>query len=119
MINPTSMRTREVWTLPIDQIEPNTFNPNTMTKETYNALLEDIKENGLDIVNPILVSEKAVFYGTKDSGFVIMSLLQGAICRRVYYPHPVAFKCWNYRTRSCTKGFNSLRNPQYNIISTI
>jgi len=72
MINPTSMRTREVWTLPIDQIEPNTFNPNTMTKETYNALLEDIKENGLDIVDPILVSEKAVFYGTKDSGFVIV-----------------------------------------------
>lgn len=58
--------------LPIADIEPNTFNPNTMTPDIYSILRNDIKTNGLETIDPITVSTKSAFYGTKDRGFVIV-----------------------------------------------
>jgi ParB/RepB/Spo0J family partition protein len=36
-------------------MRPNTFNPNTMPRETYSAMLEDMRTGGLDAINPIEV----------------------------------------------------------------
>ena len=39
----------------LDQIRLNTYNPNTMDAETFNALLKDMEEVGLEGVDPILL----------------------------------------------------------------
>jgi ParB/RepB/Spo0J family partition protein len=46
----------EVVELPIESIEPNPWNPNTMSVDVFNALVENIKEIGM--VEPIMVVPK-------------------------------------------------------------
>ncbi|MBL7080263.1 ParB-like nuclease domain-containing protein, partial [Candidatus Bathyarchaeota archaeon] len=42
-------------TVALSQIRLNTYNPNSMDAETFNALLKDMKEVGLEGVDPILL----------------------------------------------------------------
>jgi len=42
-------------TVSLDQIRLNTYNPNSMDAETFNALLKDMEEVGLEGVDPILL----------------------------------------------------------------
>lgn len=41
--------------LNLEQIQPNSYNPNRMELDKYNALLEDMKENGPSAIDPIRV----------------------------------------------------------------
>lgn len=41
--------------LGVEDIKPNTFNPNTMPQETYNTMLEDMRTGGLEGINPVEV----------------------------------------------------------------
>lgn len=61
----------EIRELPIDQVEPNNYNPNVLGGEKYEALKADVKEGNYD---PILVSPKDVFYGEPivEERFVIV-----------------------------------------------
>jgi len=42
-------------TVTLDQIRLNTYNPNSMDEETFNALLKDMKGGGSEAVDPILL----------------------------------------------------------------
>lgn len=51
--------------IPVEQIDPNKFNPNVMTKEEFDTLCLDMKNTGPEdavSVKPILVSPKKLFY---------------------------------------------------------
>jgi len=45
----------EIVTVALDRIRLNTYNPNSMDAETFNALLKDMKEGGLEDIDPILL----------------------------------------------------------------
>jgi len=45
----------ELLTLPLENIHPNQWNPNVMTQEEFNLLVEDIKTNGQRTLDPIHV----------------------------------------------------------------
>ena len=47
----------EVKLVEIEKLKPNEYNPNQMTEEQFNSLVEDIKENGL-VGQPIIVNDK-------------------------------------------------------------
>lgn len=50
----------------VDNIEPNRFNPNVMAPEVFRSLCEDMKQGGHDVISPITVSEKKVFYNNPE-----------------------------------------------------
>ena len=45
----------EISWIDVSQIVPNSYNPNTMLKDTYEALLEDARQHGAEALDPILV----------------------------------------------------------------
>ena len=45
----------EVVSVPLSEINLNTYNPNSMDAETFNALLKDMEEVGLEGVDPVLL----------------------------------------------------------------
>lgn len=63
--------------IPLRELEPNKFNPNTMPPKTFETLVRDMKTSGPKhdfAVAPIVVSPKAVFYNDAKSanGYVIV-----------------------------------------------
>jgi len=59
MPEPSAAARNFVMKIPADRIEPNKFNPNVMSHESYAALKADILRGDYD---PIVVSPKNVFY---------------------------------------------------------
>lgn len=47
--------------IPVEEIEPNKFNPNVMSDVEYQTLKEDMQTHGVQGVDPILVSHKGVY----------------------------------------------------------
>jgi ParB/RepB/Spo0J family partition protein len=41
--------------IPVRDVTPNRFNPNVMPRETYRVMLEDMRSDGLEAINPIEV----------------------------------------------------------------
>jgi len=39
----------------VEDIQPNSFNPNSMPREIYRVLLEDMRQGGIEAINPITV----------------------------------------------------------------
>lgn len=54
------MANRPTLDLPLESIESNTYNPNMMSPEEYEALKESVKTKTVD---PIIVAPKDIFYG--------------------------------------------------------
>ncbi|MCW4020103.1 MAG: ParB N-terminal domain-containing protein [Candidatus Bathyarchaeota archaeon] len=62
--------TKAIQYLPVSSIEPNQFNPNVMSEDKFQVLLNDMKVKGPRhevSVDPIIVSPKNVFYNDPDA----------------------------------------------------
>lgn len=61
------MTTKKEQNIPLNQLQPNKFNPNVMQDAEYQALKEDMKQNGPESIDPLLVSPYLVFYPCEDT----------------------------------------------------
>ena len=70
----------EIKEISLSKLEPNKFNPNTMTKETFEALVQDMKRSGPKhdlAIDRIIVAPKNVFYNDPKAEADIYVIIDG------------------------------------------